>query len=66
VIDPKTIFFPERCAPENDAVRQRPRTRVLLENGRWVVPPEERPTGWESMLPGTKAQDPRARTTAEG
>lgn len=24
-------------------------SRTLVSNGRWVVPPEERPAGWESL-----------------
>lgn len=38
--------------PDPDYTREHQRSRVLVKDGRWTVPPEERPAGWESMMSG--------------
>jgi hypothetical protein len=39
-------------------MRKRPKARVLVENGRWSVPVEDRPVGWEFMMPNKDVEVP--------
>jgi hypothetical protein len=34
-------------------------SRTLASNGRWVVPPEERPAGWQSLRVSEAADNAR-------
>src|ERR1041384_6833119 len=46
-----TLFFHETGNREpQDQGSGRPRARVLVQGGSWIVPVGERPAGWETML----------------
>ena len=48
----KTIWLKATCSAGAGITTPTPRggaSRILVSNGRWVVPPQERPAGWQSL-----------------
>lgn len=45
----QTISFPISNVVPSGPSRVTVQTRILAKNGEWVVPPAERPPGWEKL-----------------
>jgi len=64
----KTIWLKSTGSGATDFAAPAPRTaasRTLVSNGRWVVPPEARPAGWQNLHVSEPREDrPAADTEA--
>ena len=42
-----------------------PKSRVIMQSGKWLVPPNERPSNWQSILPDPTFLDQVVEATEE-